>query len=243
MKVKNTISASRSRLGLLTLTFLLGSIVALAQGTPNVAGTYEGTVKMPNGQEGKVSLELKSDGGKITGRASHGPKTVEITEAKLDKDMLTLHFDKDHTFVAKVDGDKLVGEMSDGAQKIPIELKKVTPAAAAAPAAAPATPAAAAPAAVNLNGQWDAVADANGQPFPFLLTLKVDGDKVTGNSSSQLGEAVMKDGSWKDGKLAFQLEGQNGTISMSATVIEGKLSGEFDYAGQLQGKWVAVKKN
>ena len=240
MKVKNTISELRSRLGLLTLTFLLGSIVAFAQGTPDVAGTYEGTVKMPNGQEGKVSLELKTEGGKITGRAIHGPKTIEITEAKLDKDTLTLHFDKDHAFVAKVDGDKLIGEMSDGAQKIPIELKKVTPAAAATPAAAPA---AAAPAVVNLNGQWDAVADANGQPFPFLLTLKVEGEKVTGNSSSQLGESVVKDGTWKDGKLVFQLEGQNGVISMSATVIEGKLSGEFDYAGQLQGRWVAVRKN
>jgi hypothetical protein len=109
--------------------------------------------------------------------------------------------------------------------------------------AAPATPAAAAPAAFNLNGQWDAIADANGQPFPFLLTLKVEGEKVTGNSSSQLGESVVKDGTWKDGKLVFSLEGQNGVISMSATVIEGKLSGEFDYAGQLQGRWVAQKKN
>jgi hypothetical protein len=53
----------------------------------------------------------------------------------------------------------------------------------------------------------------------------------------------VKDGTWKDGKLVFQLEGQNGVISMSATVIEGKLSGEFDYAGQLQGRWVAVRKN
>jgi len=235
--VKNT--KLRSRLGLLTLTFLLGSIVAFAQGTPDLTGTYEGIVKMPNMPEGKVSIELKSEGGKITGRAMHGPKTIDISEAKLENGTLTLRFDKDHAFTGKVDGDKLVGEVSDGAQKFPIELKKVTPAAAA-PAAAPA---AAAPAAVNLNGQWDAIADANGQPFPFLLTLKVEGDKVTGSSSSQLGESVVKDGSWKDGKLAFQLEGQNGTISMSATVIEGKLSGDFDYAGQLQGKWVAQKKN
>jgi hypothetical protein len=241
--MKNT--KLRSRLGLLTLTFLLGSIVAFAQGTPNLNGTYEGMVKMPNMPEGKVSIELKSEGGKITGRAMHGPKTIEISEAKLENGTLTLHFDKDHAFVGKVDGDKLVGEVSDGAQKFPIELKKVTPAAAAAPAtaAAPAGAPAAAAAAVNLDGQWDAIADANGQPFPFLLTLKVEGDKVTGSSSSQLGESVVKDGSWKDGKLMFQLEGQNGTISMSATVIEGKLSGEFDYAGQLQGKWVAQKKN
>lgn len=220
---------TKFRLGLLTVTFILGCVVAFAQGTPDLTGTYEGIVKMPGAPEGKVSIELKSEGGKITGRAQHGPKTIEITEAKLENGTLSLRFDKDHAFVGKVDGDKLVGEVSDGTAKFPIELKKVMPAAA--------------PAAVNLNGQWDAVADANGQPFPFLLTLKIEGEKVTGNSSSQLGDSVVKDGTWKDGKLVFSLEGQNGVISMSATVIEGKLSGEFDYAGQLQGRWVAVKKN
>jgi hypothetical protein len=215
-----------NRCGLLILTFLLGSFVAFAQ-TPDLSGTYEGTVKMPNAPEGKVSIELKSEDGKITGQAQHGPKTIPIAEAKYENGTLTLNFDKDHKFVAKVDGDKLVGEVSDGAQKFPLELKKVTPA----------------PAAFKLDGQWDGVADAQGQPFPFLLTLKVDGETVTGSSSSQLGESTVKDGSWKDGKLVFQLEGTNGVISMSATVIEGKLSGEFDYSGQLQGRWVAVKKN
>ncbi|HYK22443.1 MAG TPA: hypothetical protein VEV42_17005 [Pyrinomonadaceae bacterium] len=220
--MKNTLRI----LGLLTLTFLFGSIVAFAQN--DVTGTYEGTVKMPGAPEGKVSIELKSEGGKITGQAQHGPKTVPITDAKLENGTLTLQFDKDHKYVAKVDGDKLVGEVTDGATKFPLELTKVKPAA---------------PAAFNLNGQWDGVADAQGQPFPFLLTLKVDGETVTGSSSSQLGESVLKEGTWKDGKLAFQLEGQNGTISMTATVVEGKLSGEFDFAGQLQGRWVAVKKN
>jgi hypothetical protein len=244
-----------NRTALLILTFLLGSIVAFAQGTTpqNLSGTYEGMVKRPGGTaEEKVSLELKSEGGKITGRAIHGPMTVEVSEAKFENGVLTLSFDKDHKFTGKLDGEKLVGEVSDGTQKFPLELKKVTPAAPAAaatpaPAAAPvaaASPApAAAPAAFNLNGQWDAIADANGQPFPFLLTLKVDGENVTGGSSSQLGEASIKTGSWKDGKLSIQLEGANGVIVLNATVIEGKLSGEFDYAGQLQGKWVAEKKN
>jgi hypothetical protein len=230
MRVTNTVL---NRLGLLTITFLLGSLVAFAQ-VPDLSGTYEGTVKMPNAPEGKVSIELKTEGGKITGRAIHGPKTVEISEAKFENGMLTLNFDKDHKYVAKVDGDKLVGEVSDGAQRFPLELKKVKPTVDVDIVK---------PAAFNLNGQWDGIADANGQPFPFLLTLKIDGEAVTGSSSSQLGESVVKDGTWKDGKLAFQLEGANGVISMSATVIEGKLSGEFDYAGQLQGKWVAIKKN
>lgn len=225
---------------LLSLAFLLGSIVAFAQnGSPNLAGTYEGMVKRPGATaEEKVSLELKTDGAKISGRATHGSMTIESTDAKFENGMLTLNFGKDASFVGKLDGDKLVGNMMHGAdEKVPIELKKVVPAAPA--AVAPAAP----PAEFNLNGQWDAVADANGQPFPFLLTLKVDGETVTGSSSSQLGEATVKNGTWKDGRLSFQVEGNSGTIAMSATVIDGKLSGEFDFSGQLQGKWVAVKKN
>ena len=225
-----------NRIGLLALTFLFGSIVAFAQGP---TGTYEGTVTTPNGPA-KISFELKSEGAKVTGQAKHGDKTIKITDGKFENGTLTIVFDaKDHSFTGKVDGDKITGEAADGMAKIPIELKKVNPAA----AAAPATAAAPAAGAADLNGQWEAVADANGQPFPFLLVLKVDGETVTGSSSSQLGESTVKSGTWKDGKLVFQLEGQNGTISMSATVIDGKLSGEFDYSGQLQGKWVAVKKN
>lgn len=231
-----------NRAGLLILTFLLGMMTAFAQAatTQDVSGTYEGMVKRPGATaEEKVTLELKSEGGKITGRATHGDMTAEVTDGKLENGTLTLNFGKDAKFVGKVDGDKLIGEAIHGTEKVAMELKKVTSAATPAASAAAAAPAAA----VNLNGQWDAVADANGQPFPFLLVLKVEGENVTGSSSSQLGESTVKSGSWKDGKLVFQLEGQNGVISMSAVVVEGKLSGEFDYAGQLQGRWVAVKKN
>ena len=237
------LTTNRTSLITLTLTFLLGSLVAFAQGTTpqNLTGTYEGMVKRPGATaEEKISLELKQDAGKITGKVTHGQMSLEVTDGKLENGALTLNFGKEASFVGKVDGDKLVGEAIHGTEKVPLELKKVAAGGATA-AAAPAP--AAAPAAFNLNGQWDAVADANGQPFPFLLTLKVEGENVTGNSSSQLGEAQVKAGTWKDGKLAFQLEGQNGTITMSGTVIDGKLSGEFDYAGQLSGKWVAVKKN
>jgi hypothetical protein len=133
----------------------------------------------------------------------------------------------DGTLTAKLDGGVLAGEWSNGEKKKTVELKRVVESTSE----------------VNLNGQWDGIADAQGQPFPFLLTLKIDGEKVTGSSSSQLGEAQISSGSWKDGKLNFQLEGGSGVIVMSAVVIEGKLSGDFDYAGQAQGKWVAVRKN
>src|ERR1044072_3555506 len=233
-----------NRLGLLILTFLLGIVTAFAQAAAphDVSGTYEGMVKRPGATtEEKVSLELKNEGGKITGRATHGDKSADVTDGKLENGTLTLKLGNDATFIAKVDGDMLIGEAVHGTNKIKMELKKVTPAAAAPTPAAAAAPAAAGP--VNLSGEWDAVADANGEPFPFLLVLKVEGEDVTGSSRSQLGDATVKTGTWKDGKLVLQVEGQNGVILLSATVVEGKLSGEFDYAGQLQGRWVAVKKN
>ncbi|HEX7771292.1 MAG TPA: hypothetical protein VF435_02655, partial [Pyrinomonadaceae bacterium] len=90
-----------NRTGLFILTFLLGSIVAFAQGTPNVAGTYEGMVKRPGSTtEDKVSLELKTEGGKITGRAIHGDRTVEATEVKFENGTLTFSIDKDHKLIA-----------------------------------------------------------------------------------------------------------------------------------------------
>lgn len=218
----------------LLLTFLLGAAVAFAQASQptDVVGNYEGTMK---GQP--VTFELKDNNGKLQGQLKAGEKAYELTAAAVNGEgTLSLTFGKDAKLDGKSDGSKITGDWIVGAEKSPIELKKVSPAASAA------APAAAAPA-FNLNGQWEAVADANGQPFPFTLTLKVEGESVSGTSSSQLGDGVLKDGTWKDGKLAFVVEGSNGDISMVATVVDGKLSGEFDYAGQLQGRWVAVKKN
>ena len=221
------------KLTTLLLTFLLGAAAVFAQTPTDVIGNYEGTMK---GQP--VTLELKNKDGKLQGQLKAGEKAYDLTGAAVNGEgTLSLDFGKDAKLDGKSDGSKITGNWIVGAEKSAIELKKVTPA----PAASAAAPAAAAPA-FNLNGQWEAVADANGQPFPFMLTLKVEGESVSGNSSSQLGEAPLKDGTWKDGKLAFIVEGANGNISMVATVVDGKLSGEFDFAGQLQGKWVAVKK-
>jgi hypothetical protein len=237
--VNYTIRSLSRTAGLFVLTFVFGASVALAQDT--LSGKYDGTVKIVGGTYERMSLELKNDGGKITGHLTKDTTEVDVTEGTLAASKLSLKLGaggKDGTINAIVDGDKITGDWTIGASKVTFEVKKVT----AAAAAPPKGPAEAAPA-VNLNGEWDAVADAQGQPFPFVLVLKIDGQNVTGSSSSQLGESQIKSGSWKEGKLVFELEGQNGMISMSAVVVEGKLTGEFDFAGQLQGKWVAVKKN
>jgi len=224
------------------LTLLFASAVALGQGTGtatpnNLSGKYEGTSKTAGGADVPITLDLKHEGGKFSGRFSSAQNTGEISEGTFSEGNLTLkvnHAGKEATLTGRVEGEKITGTWVMGAQKGVVELKKVVPPAAVAAEASPATP-------VSLSGDWDGVADA-GEAFPFLLTLHVDGEKVTGGSSSQLGESKISTGTWKDGKLNFQLDSSNGVVTMSATLVDGKLTGEFDYAGQMQGKWVAIKK-
>jgi len=226
-----------SRLLGLMSTLLLSVICALAQDIPS--GKYEGTAKGADGAEVQITLELKSEGGKISGHLMRGTTNIEVSEGMFSDGKLSLKLGpvaKDGVLTAKVDGDKLIGDWMSGADKRSVELKK------AGASSTPNTPSAAATP-INLNGQWDAVADANGQEFPFTLVLKIEGEKVSGSSSSQLGESNVSSGTWKDGRLSLQLESQSGVVTLNAVVIDGKLSGEYDYASQLQGKWVAVKKN
>lgn len=239
--VKYVNHLTRNSLSALTVLFVLlltTAIVAGQNGTATPApdtfsGKYAGTTKSAGNPDRPLTLELKKDeAGKVTGRAISGETTVEISEGTFADGKLMLKFvGHDGVLNAKVDGEKITGEWREGTRIDTVELKKVV-----APAADAATTA------FSLTGDWDAVADANGQPFPFALVLKADGEKITGTSSSQLGESTITNGTWKDGRLSFQLESPNGTVTMSAVVLDGKLSGEFDYSGQLQGKWVAVKK-
>jgi hypothetical protein len=225
-----------NKLMIALIAIVLGTITAFAQET--LSGKYEGTAKGAGSDDLQITLELKNEGGKVSGQLTNGATTIAVTDGSLKDGKLSLKLGeaaKDGLLTAKVDGDKLTGDWVSGSQKRTLELKKASGGAVAATTTAATS--------VNLNGTWEAVADANGQPFPFVLALKVEGEKVSGTSSSQLGETNISTGTWKDGRLSFQLESASGLVTMSGTVIDGKLSGEFDFAGQLQGKWVAVKKN
>lgn len=212
---------------------LLAPLVVTAQPQQPAAnpwsGSYKGTAKMDSGEMG-VTLELKAEGDKFSGRAVSDGKEFIISSGQVEAGKLTIKFGAEAgapvLTVTKVD-DKLVGDWVSGAKKGIVELKKFVPEVFTAE---------------MLNGTWDAVADAQGQAFPFTLTLKVEGEKVTGSSNSQLGTSNISSGTWKDGKLAVVMEGGAGNIALMATIIEGKLSGDYDFAGQLSGKWVAIKK-
>jgi hypothetical protein len=204
---------------------LLASIVA-AQPQPSWAGKYAGVAKDDTGAEQKLALEIIEDAGKYTGTFTTAKGPFKILKGQMADGVLTLDIEKpgggSGQMSFKKNGDVLVATFTEAGKTHTIDFRKA--------------------AADDISGEWDAMADANGQAFPFTLSLKVDGEKVTGSSSSQLGTASISTGTWKDGKLSFVLEGGSGQITMAATIVDGKLSGDFDFAGQMSGKWIAQKK-
>lgn len=223
--------------------FAQGSTAAKPPTVEQFAGNYKGTAKETGGVV-QLTLEIKTEKGQVTGRLVALKKEQAITSGEIGQGKLKLKLeagDTPATLVLLQRDNKLSGDWTVGKQTLPVEFEPLpevveTTAVALAKVAEPSG-------AELITGQWEAAADANGQTVPFTLVLKVEGEKVTGGSSSQmLGDSTISSGSWKDGKLAIVLDGGGGQVALVATLVEGKLAGDYDYAGQLQGKWVAVKK-
>ncbi len=199
----------------------IAALAASAQAR-SFAGKYEGKAKSPDG-EVVLKLELTEDAGKYAGQVTSPHGVYKIVSASFTDGLLTIEAEGNGTqgkLTLRQKGDTLAGDFTADGRTGPVEFKKAAPV-------------------DEISGEWDAVADAQGQPFPFTLSLKLDGDKVAGSSDSQLGHGTITNGAWKEGKLAIVLDGN---ITLVATMIEGKLSGDYDFAGQSSGKWVAVKK-
>lgn len=208
----------------LTPAIVAGQQPAAANQKPqsSFTGKYEGTVKDAT-SEARVTLDLVEDSGKLSGTITTPDGVHKVAKGQVIDGALSIEFEeKGHTLSVRQKDDLLVGTILDAGKSLSIELRRVK--------------------ADEISGEWDAAADAQGQPFPFTLSLKLDGEKVTGTSSSQLGQSTISSGVWKDGKLAIVLDGANGAIGLMAILMDGKLVGDYDYAGQLQGKWVAVRK-
>lgn len=222
---------------------------APGQNKDNLSGKYEGVAKSDQIGDIPLTVEIKNDNGKISGKIETPQGPAAITGGTYDNGKLTMKFDaggNEGTVTATVDGDKISGKWELGGQGGGLELKRTTMASGATAAPKPAAPAAPAASAATggdpITGEWDATADAGGTSLPFTLKLKLDGDKVTGSSESGQGSAALSKGTFSGNKLSFNLDTPNGAIAMTALLKDGKLVGDFDFAGQMTGKWEASKK-
>lgn len=219
-----------------------------AQAKDPLSGKYEGVAKSDQMGDIPLTVEIKNDAGKLSGKIDSPQGPAPITGGTFDNGKIVMKFDaggNEGTVTAMLDGDKITGKWELGGQGGGLELKRAA-AGAAAPAASSATPApkTSAPVAGDpVSGDWDGAADAGGTSIPFTLKLKLEGDKVTGTSEGSQGTIPVLKGTYSAGTLTFSLDpGQGGEIKMTAIIKDGKLVGDFDFAGQMTGKWEATKK-
>lgn len=210
-----------------------------------VSGKYQGVAKSQASGDIPLTVEIKNEDGKLSGKIDSPLGSLPITGGTYADGRVSLKFDAqgtEGTVTAQFKDDKITGEWSLAGQTGTLELKKA--AAVMASDAKPAEPKTepAAGAGDPISGEWDAAADVQGQSFPFTLKLKLEGEMVTGESSSDQGSATISKGSWKAGKLTLVIDTPNGSVTLSGSVAEGKVTGDFDFAGQMQGKWEASKK-
>jgi len=98
------------------------------------------------------------------------------------------------------------------------------------------------PRADAISGAWDAELITDDNTAQLTLTLKLEGNKVTGSfESSHLGSGAIKGGSWVNNKLTITVETSHAPLTLTGALQNGKLVGEWD-AGHMQGKWEAKKK-
>ena len=209
------------------VTMLITCLGATAQ-VPNqkpqssLTGKYEGTVKDETG-EAKLTLEIADGSGKFSGNLTTPRGVFKIISGQVKDGVLTLEIERpggsSGTWTLRQNNGNLTATFVEADKNITVELRRIV--------------------ADEISGEWDAVADASGQAFPFTLSLKLDADKISGTSDSQLGHFNIVSGSWKDGKFSIVLDGN---VALIATMIEGKLSGDYDFNGQSSGKWVAVRR-
>jgi hypothetical protein len=233
----------RKIITLLVITLVVSASSVLAANDP-VSGKYEGIAKSEAIGELPITLEIKNENGKLTGKVESPQGPAPITSGTFADGKITLKLDaggNELLVTAMLKDNKIVGEWELMGQKGTLELTRAA-VAASAPANKEEPKPAAGAAADPVSGEWEAEADAGGQTFPFTLKLKLDGDKVTGASESAMGSAAISKGSFAAEKLTITLDTPNGAIVFTAMVKDGKMTGEFDFAGQGTGKWNAKKK-
>src|SRR2546425_12875070 len=123
---------------LMTLCALASAGSLNTQNKDTLSGKYEGVAKSDQLGDIPITVELKNDNGKLSGKIDTPQGPAAITGGTFDNGKIVMKFDaggNEGTVTATLDGDKISGKWELGGQGGPLELKR-----AAMTAGAPASP-------------------------------------------------------------------------------------------------------
>ncbi|MEW5982938.1 MAG: hypothetical protein AB1806_11290 [Acidobacteriota bacterium] len=201
----------------------------------SLAGAYEGKTVANDGATSALRMDLTFADGQYAGAVDSQSERVAIVSGTLRGDTLTLVVrsgDTTGVMVGRVVEGGLEGTWTLGETAVGFSLTRVGAASGPGGTADP------------ISGVWLGEASVQGQAMPFSLTLRLDGESVTGEIESAMGRVPLTGGAWRDGTLTITFPYVGGEpVSMGAQLRDGRLEGILDYnTGELQGTWVASRK-
>src|SRR6185503_9259699 len=112
---------------LLVAVLLAFSAVASAQNKDNLSGKYEGVAKSDQLGDIPLTVEIKNDNGKLTGKIETPQGPAAITSGTFENGKIVMKFDaggNEGTVTATLDGEKITGKWELAGQGGGLELKR-----------------------------------------------------------------------------------------------------------------------
>lgn len=100
-------------------------------------------------------------------------------------------------------------------------------------------------AAADLTGVWNVEVDIAGNTGNPTITLKQDGNALTGSYKGLLGEAQLKgtvDGTKVRWEFAADYDGNKFNVVYTGVVENDVIKGKIDFGGQAEGTFTAKRK-
>lgn len=94
-----------------------------------------------------------------------------------------------------------------------------------------------------LTGAWSCVSHGGQQgDMNFTLDLQQNGENVSGDVSSPLGDADLSSGTFKNNQLTVTIDGGDNVYTLTATFKDGKLAGKWSTSSSGdKGTWEGKK--
>ena len=98
---------------------------------------------------------------------------------------------------------------------------------------------------VDVTGSWDMAVEASQGKATPVLTLRQDGEKVSGTYRGQMGQSDIQ-GTVKGNAIRFSVvlkfEDKEVTVVYSGTVTSNLMQGTVQFGGVGSGKWSAARR-
>lgn len=209
--------------------------LAAAAWAGGVAGKWKMTANAPDGNTYNVDLVVKDDGGKLAGSLESERGSMPLQEVTLNNDELTFKLVMDTgpiPFKLKVDGDTMKGSLTlpDGGTGSVTANRD----GAAEPAAAGA--------AVSATGKWKVQSkDAEGNTMRVTIELQQDGEKLTGQLTTENGDvAPIAEGKISGAEISFKIQA-DGEFVVTGTVSGNEVKGTYTTPNGSKGSFTGTK--